>query len=423
MKNTISMNDKFYTFFFFFFLIIYYLYMMTINTLFAKGGFVGIVVNLSVLAGLASIISQFPRSFFSRFHYLYIWLVFILILVFINSSDFITSIRYWILIASSVLCFVCSYYMISSFEKFKKFLKVCIVLLMLYIFNFAIANIFNLGDFYGYRNEEFSIGNIFAAGLYTNTYVIILLPLLITIFPKYKTYIIFLCVLIFAFNIVNLKRTVILSMLVGFITIILLIKKQSIKRLLRGFDIRKYVVGFLVALVLISPLFYNVFLSQLTQREDRFSNDYNVSKEGRITEFIAIVDETINNENILKVLFGHETFNAVGNYAGGKYGKRGIHNDYAMLIHGTGILGLAAFILFQSLIFYEIINRRRKLSILGVNSSMIELLFAIYTSYWVINLINMFSGVLPMFLCNAVYYSILGMILRYCDNKIIGIGV
>ena len=106
--------------------------------------------------------------------------------------------------------------MLGDKIRLREFSKTIIILLCLYIVNIILANIFNWGDYYGYHNDTFQIGNLFADALYTNAYGIVLSFVLIYFFPKYKRQLIVLFVLLFVLILVNMKRTVIFSVCVGF---------------------------------------------------------------------------------------------------------------------------------------------------------------------------------------------------------------
>ncbi len=172
---------------------------------------------------------------------------------------------------------------------------------------------------------------------------------------------------------------------------------------------------FVVLLLCVSPFFFNYFIRNLEKREAHFEKTGGLENEGRIVEFQIIVDEVFNSPNVKTVLLGRETFNLVGTYAGGMFGRRMIHNDYAKLINGTGLLGMCFWIfIFGYLCFYmfrlsKSINFRRDIFSLY--------LFALFYTYLIVFLVSMVSGAIQLVLSPSFFFTFIGAVLRLFYNK------
>ena len=122
--------------------------------------------------------------------------------------------------------------------------------------------------------------------------------------------------------------------------------------------------------------------------------------------------ETIFSNDLKLFLFGKEVFNSPGNYANGKFGPRMIHNDYNMILHGSGVIGLLLFITWPIplYVFY------RKMKILAKPSFEDKRLFDIMTVLF-LNLLVMgylisLSGGINAILFNSIRVALMGGILR-----------
>ena len=196
---------------------------------------------------------------------------------------------------------------------------------------------------------------------------------------------------------------------------IILLRNDFTKQIIQSINIddfssKKYVVVFILLFGCSFLYFQETIELQIEKREKKFQRG-SMEKEGRVKELLYIYEEIIEKGDLPKMLFGKETFNIVGTYANGKFGNRQIHEDYGMLLHSTGIVGLFWYLGFQ--VFLLVLPYLRRFNFLFIHNQDNRLLLASYTSLIIIHFVSMTSGVIRMPFSEIIYYMFLGLILRH----------
>jgi O-antigen ligase len=390
--------------------------MMSVNVFFPKGGPVGYVVN-GILLLFILYASVVRNKYNSKFILVYLYLLFTLLLVIFQSSNLLYSITNYIKYTMGLLCLPIGFNLLSSVRKLKEFQKTGIILLVLYLINLVLANVFNWGDYYGYRVERgMDIGNVFADGLYANAYVIVSLFLLLLLFPNKKRLIILLSAINFILIFVNMKRTVILVVIMGLVVYLLFFFFSSRTKFKFAKTQLKYVLIFLLITLFVLPFFYDEIQLRFEDRERTFQQtDEDITNEGRIAELFYISDEIVNADKISTLLLGKETLNFVGTYAEGRFGERQIHGDFAKILHGTGVIGVLIWLFVHLFLVVWIIRMKRKVAFGPELLSYI--IFSLFFAFLTMYLLSMLSGVRELVLSSSYFYASIGGFLRYFYNR------
>jgi len=392
--------------------------MMSVNVILPKKGIWAVLIYGLMFSFLiyATIVRE---KYNKKFFYIYFYIIFLFLLILLQSSDYQYSFTNFIKYTAGLLCLPLGFNILSSLEKFRDFQRTGIYLVLLYLINVLLANIFHWGDFYGYDVEGgLEIGNVFADGLYLNVYIITSLFLLLVLFPskKQKYTLLPLLAICAIIVIINMKRMVILVLAVGLIPYFFLYYlNNGFKTKLASMQLR-YITQFLVLALIVLPLFYPYIQRSIEKREKTFERAReDISQEGRILEFKYISKEILQSDNISTLLFGKETFNLVGTYAGGIFGNRQIHDDYSKLLNGTGVAG----VLFWLFIHLHLITWmiRLKKSAYAKTDQLASILFPLYFSFLIIFGLSMMSGAIGMVISTSFFYASLGGMLRYFYNR------
>ncbi|MBO7523055.1 MAG: hypothetical protein J6T30_04305, partial [Bacteroidales bacterium] len=203
----------FSNFFLKYFFIVYYLYLMCVGVIIPKGTTFGELFNGVLFIFI--LYMAFVRCLNKRFLFFYLYFLFLVALVLINSSDYMYSLSNLIKYSIQFLCLPIGYSVISSMDKYRELLKTGLICMALYIFNLIVVNLFNLGSTSGYGGTM-QIGNLFSDALYLNVYMIVSLFLLLKVFPNKRTIILLLTSICAVLVFVNMKRVVILDLILGF---------------------------------------------------------------------------------------------------------------------------------------------------------------------------------------------------------------
>ena len=333
-----------------------------------------------------------------------ILLTFLLYISFLSifSSKFLYSLSNIASAAIWMLILPISFFLINNMTRFRRLVNSIAFIGVLYVVNIIVSTVFGITG-KSYSREIFQVGNLFTEGLNSMAYVLVATPLIIHFRPKNKRLIFILAIIIFVLVFVQLKRISILAVLTGLMIQII----YSKNRISLVFGLVASALIMLVAF----PIYESILSVQYKVRERRLTT-VNIEEEGRYQETFHAFNETIFSNDLKLFLFGKEVFNSPGNYANGKFGPRMIHNDYNMILHGSGVIGLLLFITWPIplYVFY------RKMKILAKPSFEDKRLFDIMTVLF-LNLLIMgylisLSGGINAILFNSIRVALMGGILR-----------
>ena len=293
-----------------------------------------------------------------EYRVIYYYVFFLLILV-LFSSELVYSLKIYLKAIIPFLFYPISQSIVKNRQHLKRLNKSMLILLLLYLLNLILANYFHLGGM-SYENEDtLDVGNIYKTGLNSMAYILVLMPLLLKVnYSERKTVIIIyyiLGVIVFVTMIIFIKRGAILSVLSGYFIFVLLYSKAKKRKIIANTIL-------IVLLLWISyPLYGELFEQRFQARESRFLEN-SMETEGRYLETFIVIDEVLTLDQPLKALFGHELFNSPGNYYGGRWGNRQLHNDYANLLNGSGLVGIFLFFYVNYIIQKQFLRARSKIN-------------------------------------------------------------
>ncbi|MCF8410865.1 MAG: hypothetical protein K9G31_06160 [Crocinitomicaceae bacterium] len=295
-----------------------------------------------------------------------------------------------------------SFLIVDSIAKFKKLINSIALIGILYIVNIIISTLFNIKG-KSYSGEIFDVGNVFTEGLNSMAYLLTAAPLILYLNPKHKRLIVILSVIIFILVFVQLKRISIIAILVGLLLNLFFSRNRI--NILFGLIISS------LFLFIAYPLFENTLQKQVKARERRLSTQ-NFEEEGRYQETLVVLDEIVFSGNPALLFFGKEVFNSPGNYANGRYGRRMIHNDYNVILHGSGVVGLILFIIWPLplFVFYRKIKDYAKFNF--EDKKLFDYMSVTFVSFLIMGYIISISGGVNAILFNSIRMAVFGAVLR-----------
>ncbi len=396
--------NKTTSFLFYYFVIIYFIYVALNSILFAKQSYPTYIVNGFFL--LFTLYVTFKYVEIKRFMIpMYLFFIYLLILISF-SSDFFYSAQIYIKTLIPALFLPISFSFIKDIDHLKKFNKILILLICLYLINFIIANIFKLGRT-AYGKEGFFslyVGNVFTEGLNSIAYILVILPLILYLNKRHKKFVIFLGVLAFVALLLNLKRISILAVFIGYFFLIFFSKRKSY--------FIKSIVPIILLLLILYPFYKEPLQYQFLNRSSRFTEDF-YENEGRYIETKLVWNEVFSFNFIPQSLFGKEMFNSPGNYGGGVFGERPLHMDYNSLLFGSGILGLLFYFYYNIAILNYFLKLKKHLP---SKNNLINIMNATFIAIFLMSFIISISGSFGSVVFTTVRSIYLGAILGIYNN-------
>ena len=391
---------------------VFFIYAAMAGIVFDKKSIMSIlIVGYYFIFIVVYVIKYYQRKKFLTPMFFFIFYLFVLIFF---SSEFAYSLKNFTKSVIPLLFFPISYIIVSDISKLRKLNRSMVLLIMLFVFNIIIANIFDLGKSQYGDEETIDIGNIYTTGLNAMSYVLTALPLIFILNYKNRPFqrnIVFLFSLAsLIIMIILLKRASLLALVVGYFVLFLF---QSDKK-----KLVKYLIIIALGLASLFPLYSNYFYERFEVREDRLQiNSY--EREGRYLEVFLVLEEMDILNKPIRTIFGREMFNSPGNYGYGIWGDRQLHDDYMRILNGSGFLGLFLFFLFNYYIFREFqkkrkIVRRYKL----LDKTLFNLLNSLFVSFFVIYFVIGLSGGLDGTLYTSIRFIYLGAILGIFQSQI-----
>jgi len=399
--------NKTTSFLFYYFVIIYFIYVALNSILFAKQSSPTYIVNGFFL--LFTIYITFQYVEIKRFMIpMYLFFIYLLILIFF-SSNFFYSAQTYIKTLIPALFLPISFTFIKDINQLKKFNKILILFLLLYLINFILTNFFKIGKTpYSSLGSDFSlyVGNVFTEGLNSIAYILVILPLILYLDKKNKKIVIILGVLALIALLLNLKRISIIAVLIGYFFLILFSKRKSY--------FIKSIVPIILLLFILYPFYKEPLQYQYMNRASRFTEDF-YETEGRYIETKLVWDEVFSFNSIQHSLFGKEMFNSSGKYGGGIFGERYLHVDYNSLLFGAGIFGLLFYFYYNVIILKYFLRLKKKFQ---YKYNKINMMNATFIAVFLMSFIISFSGSFGLVIFTSIRSIYLGAILGIYNNCI-----
>jgi len=331
--------------------------------------------------------------------FIFLFLSYLLMLI-PFSSDIPNSFRIYLKVAVSILMFPAGYFIINSLDNLKKLNNAIIAIIIITIIYTIISNIYNIGSraYIKANNEAFLIG-FGDSKLFSASFSLVLLPIIIPLINKKKNkiFILLLAIIVFIILLVSMRRTAVLIVIIGYL-FYFIFSPYKFKGIIS-------ILGFATVLIFSFPLYKDILFSRYELRSYHFENR-TLKGEARYIETFAVFDEVFSFRSP-RSLFGKELFNSAYNYIGGRWGKRSLHVDYNLILHGSGIIGLLLYFIMFYRIFSTFLNYKKRIP----KASYYKKLCAIFISLFVLSLFISVYGGMKVITFRSINFMYLGAIL------------
>jgi hypothetical protein len=340
------------------------------------------------------ILHDYPGTRLGRFFLLFLLFYAILVLW---SSDMLYSAIMYIKLFISVIMLLVGYRYINNFQKFRSLILVLFFALILHIINIFISNIFDLGSS-DYIDETFYFGSGRVNITKSIISLVILAPLTIILYKKYKWYLIIVYLIGFVVAMIGIKRSVLLTGISSVIIYALIMRGRSaLVKGLSGFGI------LLIMVLAIYPKYWDIFLTRFESREKRIEiSEETMESEARYKEIQNVLDTWING-SIRHKLIGSDIFNDRQFFNV----NRMLHTDYMIILNGSGIIGFILW--FFS--FWVIIKSKNQYYRQLKNFEYFRQLNAIFYMYLASQLLISISGTIYNVELRSTYFLVWGAII------------
>lgn len=269
-----------------------------------------------------------------------IFLIYLVVLIPFSSNIFFSFIIY-IKLLIALMMFPLGFCYIRTIDNLKRLNTSLIITTSIICLNLIISQLYKLGPS-AYVEDSFYTGGADTAITKSLAIIVLMSPVIYLLCKTKSSRIIITIVLVLAvvFIIVNFRRGPIIALFGGFFIYGIFTSRKM--RLFR------YVIPSLCVLFIISHFFGTAFQERFEARTDE---KHSLQREGRYSETFVVWDE-FRNKSLKHSLLGSEPFNSAY-----YFGRRSLHVDYNVLLHGTGIIGLSLYLL----IYLSIIKKHNKL--------------------------------------------------------------
>lgn len=266
--------------------------------------------------------------------------------------DFSYSIKVTFQIITSLLMFYVGFALVKNEFDFYYYLKQFLWIYLIIIANTLVSNFFDFGlDDYT-QSTDYVVGGLNDAWN-SNTYILIMLPLLLSYKVNKKWILYISAFLVLIFLMISLKRTAIIGITFATMFFFFLYGKKV--------DLIKKAFLFFILIGISFPFYSNILKNRIDVRveEGRFTNDFYES-EGRYLEFNYLKEKISRFEDPLEIAIGLKAFDSRGVVGDG---ERQFHIDYTLIAFTLGLFGLFLYLMiYVKLIFdffhkYKVIRR------------------------------------------------------------------
>lgn len=238
--------------------------------------------------------------------------------------------------------FICIPLIPEVYRKFKKedilkHLTNCsAIILVIFIVNVGLSSLFsfNVHSMYGITS------GILYGNLYATDFNILSIAVFILAMSAFRTRNVFHLAVFFislGFIILSMRRSVMGITTIGIIITFFMLFSQSIKKFLA--------IGVFLMLAGVVVISKTDFVSSFMERyELRNLEERNIEEEKRFFEYELLYNDMFEH-NRYSPWFGFELFNSPGNYGDGMFYDRSLHGDIPSIIHSSGFIGLALYLL------------------------------------------------------------------------------
>jgi hypothetical protein len=280
------------------------------------------------------------NGFFFR-NNIWAFLLIIYFLILLNKSEDLVLIRPYVF--SVIWLFIFIPLIPAMYEKYpaeiiyKELTNAAFLILILFIVNSIAATLYKFSptEMYGITSGIL-FGNLWAAAF--NTLPIALFVVFLKGAGERKLLYLLICVVSFFLIMLTLRRTVMgLSALAAMTVLLTMMTRQKAKMV--------FLTGSLI--IVSGYLIYanTSFMQSFKERvELRKLDQRELAEEKRFIEYSLLYDDMFVYR-AYSPWFGYELFNSGGNYGKGVLAERSLHGDIPNLLHSSGLVGLALYLL------------------------------------------------------------------------------
>jgi hypothetical protein len=285
----------------------------------------------------------------------YIFFIYILILL-IFTNEFTYSAKAVSQVIFSMGMFLIGFAYINTIESYHRLVRSLFWFILLSFSATLVGYLFGIGKELEYITTDSNkapeiVGLLGSGGLYSAGIALAMLPLLFKEeFGRYgKPVLIIASFLVVIFIILNVRRTAVLIPVVG-VSGFLFYANIRLK-------ILKYLIFFALGILLVFPLFSNLFFERykIRQEQGRFEKEFYKTEE-RYLENILMFQNIKKFEDPKRVLFGIGNNIFAEHIKDGKIVRRMFHSDSAKIYYGSGLFGLVLYFMIYIAIFSQIIR-------------------------------------------------------------------
>ena len=309
------------------------------ETLFHPGILRATAVGLFIVWFIIS--GKYPNEKTSLYILLYLAFMFGLALF---SSNLSKTMNDYLKIVLSMAMYPIGYYYFKTMDAFKKLNYIYFWVLVMFITDIIIANVFSLGSS-DYLADSFYFG----AARVNITKAMILLVFIapinfLLVTPKHRKTLALIYVVGLLVALIGIKRTVLLSAITGFIIYLMFSPHRT--KILKGSII------LIILIVTVFSYFLDVFFQRFQARENRIQlTEENLEEEARYNELELVMNAWVEG-SVKHKLIGSEFLNDRAYYGT----IRMLHIDYMIVLSGSGLIGIYMWFF----VYFSIIKSKNK---------------------------------------------------------------
>jgi len=240
--------------------------------------------------------------------------------------------------------------------------------------------------------------------IYTGVLVIVLSFALLQ-YSNNKSRDMFLIVVMGIIIFLSLRRTAIILVIASSMTYLFMAnKKQALK----------YFIPSIMLIILAYPIYEQPLNSAIEARSSRLSFEHKYDNEARYLELETITRRILTFDDINYSLFGIEYLNSFGTYSTMEFPvlpTRILHTDYAVVLHGAGLIGIMSYTFIILLLLNKAIQYIRRY---GSNDPISIFMFC---SLLILVLVT-FSGSILNITFRTTFFILLGSVMRLAQQRL-----
>lgn len=353
---------------------------------------------------ISSFITRLNKAKYPKFYWLFLIYIFILCLF---STDIFVSFKNYLQLALTMMMFPIGYLYFTDENKIKKFFSYSKYALGIYVISLILGNFFNVGTReFTYSGIEDSVGFFSSGSVFAGSVMVALLPVFLYFDQtKKKKFVTLILGSLFIIGVLfTARRTSILIPFIGLFVFMFFSKMKLRVTLIFTFGA--------IIFVILAPFFMTELTERLAVRAESGKFDINAyESEGRYFDLVNAWDQATNFDKPYEALFGANIF-AEGGWRYGVRIGRMIHNDYAVFLQGSGIIGLTLYMILILSIFFMVKNKhsvKRRFRYNVFHSSMISLILIL--------LVVSINGGYNIMSYRSILFLLLGAFVRLVNFK------